>query len=90
MLVERIGEPCKVLETHGVGAREAADEVAARVAREFKPRVMRVVRQRLVYRRPEGGYLVRVEGMTGEDYFRVSVVELVARLDGKGNAVTSA
>ncbi|MBM7772069.1 hypothetical protein JOD54_002273 [Actinokineospora baliensis] len=90
VLVERVGEPGDISEAHRAGERTAAEEMAWAVAREYKPRVLRRVRRRLVFRRPEGGYVVRVDGVTGDDYFRVLLVEMMGEFDGKGSEVTGA
>ncbi|MCP2273370.1 hypothetical protein [Actinokineospora diospyrosa] len=90
VVVERVGEPGDIVEVHEAGELAAARELAWAVAREFKPRVLRRVQRRLVFRQPEGGYLVRVDGVTGDDFFRVFVLELAARFDGKGSEVTGA
>ncbi|WP_018684054.1 hypothetical protein [Actinokineospora enzanensis] len=88
VLVERLGEHWTIVESHKTDGRQAADELARRLAREFKPRMMMRVQQRSIWRAGEDGYFIQVDGLVGTDYFRVLVAELVERLDGRGNPVS--
>lgn len=65
-------------------SREHARAIAAELATTYRPTHPRRLRRRSVFRRGEDTLFVLLEGMTSKYHLRITVVELVADLDGDG------
>ncbi|WP_034593379.1 hypothetical protein [Hamadaea tsunoensis] len=69
----------RVSEYHDAGlSRDAADALAVKYAHEFQPRHPTFDSGREIFRLPDGGLLVLVQGATSQYHFRVSVAEKIS------------
>jgi hypothetical protein len=65
-------------------SRDHARAVAAELATTYRPTHPRRLRRRSVFRQGEDTLFVLLEGMTSKFHLRITVVQLVADLDGEG------